>query len=120
MIKMRELYHQKRYDVVLLMLAAGFPIYKYSVSSIILIAFSLTSIFLYFRNKKIAVDRSFFVKKLRYFLISTGFFLIMVCSLLYTTNIKTGLRDLQFELYLLIYPFIIILFVSEISKRHIE
>jgi len=116
---MRDLYLQKRFDILLLMLAALFPIYKYSISSMVLSVFSITSIFLYYRAKT-EINKLLVVRRLRYFLITTGFYLLMICSLSYSSDIKTGLAFLVSSAYILVYPLIIIFFVNDISKKQLN
>src|SRR5687768_3184510 len=100
-----ELFHKKRFDVLVLMIAAFFPIYRYSISGVILPTFSVIAICLYFSTNQ-KVDKSLWAKKLQYFFVSSGFYLLMFFSLVYTSNLKAGLSILVHGIYLVLYPLI--------------
>jgi len=60
------------------------------------------------------------LRKLRYFIIATGFYLLMICSLLYSSDLKTGFEFLVSTVYILIYPLVVIFFVGNISREHMR
>lgn len=119
MTGVREFVLRKRLDIFFLVLAAPFPIYKYFVSVVMLTLLSVTSIFIFFQSNQ-RFTKPEFLYRLRYFLIGTGFYLLMICSLLYSSDLKTGFEFLVSTVYILIYPLIVIFFVGHISKAHLH
>jgi O-antigen ligase len=116
---LKELFHQKRFDILLLMVIAFFPIYRYSFSGVLMPIFGVSVIILhYFKRPKF--QKNTFFEKFRYFLITAGFFLILAVSILYTSNREFGLLILVHGLYLIIYPFLFIFFVEDITKKHLQ
>jgi O-antigen ligase len=111
----RDLFIKKRYDIILLMMAAMFPLYGYAVSSSLFIVFAAVSILMNLKRLKEKKESLFSTKKIKYFLLTVGYYLILVLSLFYTTDLADGLLSLQYRLYLLAYPLLIIFFVEDIT-----
>lgn len=101
------------------MIAACFPIYMHSISGVLLPVVGVAAIALFIFQKK-TFNRQIFPRKIQYFLITTAFYLLLGLSLIYTENIPYGSLILVHGVYILVYPFIIIFFVGELTKRHFK
>lgn len=115
---MKELFKSNRYDILLLLLIAGFPLYKYAVSSVLTILLLVVSIIFYIQRRQYHSEIVIpYHQKVKYFFLSVSFYLLMVMSMLYTSNVSYGLLFLQHGLYLFVYPLVVIFFVGRITKR---
>lgn len=115
---LRSLYDTRRFDVIALMLAAMFPIYRSFTSVVMVFLYILSSTLLYYLEPKrrVLVDRA----NVKYFFITTGFYLWIIVSLTYTSESGIGVRFLISNLYLLIYPLVTLFLVQDLSKKHIN
>ncbi len=111
---MNSIIKNKKYELVLLILIALFPIYKMAVISISIIAFFGLSVYLFFKKGNV-VSRD--KQKLKFFLLTTGFYFWMIFSLIYTTNVNKGLSELQHGLSLLILPLVIFFFIDRLTHK---
>ncbi|HTF20482.1 MAG TPA: O-antigen ligase family protein [Chryseolinea sp.] len=115
---LRALYRERRYDIAILMLAAMFPIHRSFTSVVLMVAFGLVAGKSYYdsawRRKQISPTAW------AYFLITSGFGLFAVVSLLYSSDVKTGIDFLVANSYLLIYPLLILLFARDLSERDVD
>ncbi|WP_196895324.1 O-antigen ligase family protein [Aureivirga marina] len=112
---MKEILKEKRYDILFLIIVSFFPIYKNALSSISIILFSLVTVgtFIYLKRKIVK-------ENYKYILILSGFYLYSIISLLYTSDIKEGVKELQTSVPILLFPIILLLFGGNIAKKHFK
>ena len=104
-------------NIVLLSVIAFFPIYPMGVISVTIIAFAITSILLFFFRRKNSDNKTVNNK---WFLITTGFYLWMIISILYSQNSLYGIQKLQSSISLLVFPAIIFLLIDKLSVKSFE
>ena len=112
---MKKLILEKRYDVIALIIAAFFPIYKNALSSISIIVFALVTVGLFFFTKQ-----KFEKKNIKYLIITTGFYLYSIFSLFYSSDMKEGFSELKTSVPILLFPFVLFLFGGKITKTHFK
>lgn len=118
-LEVRRLHVERRYDIVILMVAALFPLYGSFVSVVVLFMLNAIAIWMYWFLRK-EQSRSGSYLRLIYFFASCGFFLLMTASLIYSTNFSKGLSFLVSNSYLLFYPFAMFLLIKNITEEHIR
>jgi len=111
---MNSIIKDRKYEIVLLILIALFPIYKMAIISISVITFFTVSIFFFFRKRNSIKKEK---QKIKFFLLTTGFYFWMTFSLVYTTNVNKGLSELQHGLSLFALPFVILFFINRITDK---
>ncbi len=111
---MNSIIKDRKCEIALLILIALFPIYKMAVISITIILFVVISVYLFFRKRTFFRNKK---QKLKFFLLTTGFYFWMALSLLYSSNVERGLSELQHGLSLVILPLVIFFFIDRISKK---
>jgi hypothetical protein len=113
----KGLFLEKRFDILLLMIAACFPIYMHSISGVLLPAVGVGTILLFIYQKR-TFNRHHLTRKFQYFFVTTIFYVIQVFSLIYTTDLSFGISILIHGIYILVYPLVIIFFVGKITNTH--
>jgi O-antigen ligase len=112
-----DVWKQKQLPLLILIVAACFPILKYAFSFALLSLLLVVSLFTYRHSlRSVFVDR----KRLRFFFLATGFYWFLTASLLYTGNLAYGVNVLQHGLYLLVYPLIILVIFPPIQRQHVH
>jgi O-antigen ligase len=118
-MKMVRLISNRRYDVLLVILLAFFPLFKYSIISFISLTLLIVS-FYYFKTSPTRFERMHLNKRTLYFFASIGYYLILIFSLAYTTNISAGLREVQHGVYILLFPLVFFFFLPPLSESQIR
>lgn len=112
-----EVWRQKQIPLLILIAAAFFPILKYAFSFALLSLLLLVSLISYRHQLRSAfADR----KRLRFFFIATGFYWLLLASMMYTSNLTYGLHVLQHGLYLLVYPLILLVIFQSIQRLQVH
>lgn len=109
------LYIEKRWDVAALMLAALLPIHKTFTNLVMLVIVGI-AVMVTFRRS----DREIPRKAFHYFLISVGFYLMMVVSLAYSADFSTGLNFVVANGYLFVYPLLLLVFARDVTGRYVN
>jgi len=104
----------KRYDLLLLVVIAFFPLFKMAMISISIILFITISFYLFFNNK---ITITNFKLNRKWVFITSGFYLWMIVAILYSSNIYEGFESLQSSVAILIFPIVIFLFIDRIPNR---
>lgn len=112
---MNNFYKELDFRVISLAVVCCFPILKFNIASITIILFSLISIGLFLRKKE----------KLKYYytkhlLLNSLFFFLLAISLVYTSNIISGIGTVQRTLSILIFPLIIFFFNQKITLKELN
>lgn len=110
-----QLYQERRFDVLVLCLAAFFPLYK-SFTNVVMLALLGIATIEFFRRSRMTIS----AQSVRYGLISSAFYLVMVFSLIYSSDVTTGLNFVVANAYLLLYPAFILVFGRDIQERHLN
>lgn len=113
-VQLNRLVRPREFSNLLLILIGGFPIYKSGVTSTLIILFSVSSIY---NSWTIKGDKasSFFRLRLKYFLITVGFYIALIFSLTYTSDVTAGISQVVRSLPILILPLILFFFTDHIS-----
>tara|TARA_R110002012_G_scaffold66614_1_gene174114 strand:- start:197535 stop:198788 length:1254 start_codon:yes stop_codon:yes gene_type:complete len=98
-----------------LLLLALFPIFKFNVASMAIITIVVGSAY-EFIIKKEKFDR----EMIKYFILNSLFLLLLLFSLLYSSNISYGLKTTQNTLSLIILPFVLFFLFDTISSNMVQ
>ncbi len=115
MLKLNIFKWLEKIQIITFLLLSFFPILKFNHSSILLIAFFSTSIILFndgFKERLKTIPS-------KYFLLHAGAYLMLLLSLLYSSNIKEGVDRIVQFMPLLLTPITIIYFNPISIKKYI-
>lgn len=116
---LNHLYQTRRFDVAMLMAAALFPVYRTFVSVVMLglVGVAVFGLYLYHRStRRLNITRVTWI----HLAITVGYYVILILSLLYSSNASEGAKFVLSNSYLLIYPLIVLPFMEAISSRHLR
>lgn len=112
-INIHVIRYRKKIVFFLLLLLALFPILPYSIISIIIVAFTFFSIWLFWDE---GLD-NFRLHGIAPFLYNSGFFILLCLTLFYSEDYGQGLKTLQASISILILPMVLIYFQPKYLER---
>ncbi|MEJ7645950.1 MAG: O-antigen ligase family protein [Chryseolinea sp.] len=115
-----ELIELRRYDILLLMAAVIFPLYKTGVTAALIVPLlAICSLYQYFITES-PKSPGEFKTRIWHFTITVGFYLLTLLSFIYTSDIEDGVRTLRYNVYLLLFPLFIILLGGNITDNYFK
>ncbi len=104
---------KKESSYIFLIILCFYPLMSFPLMSKTIICFLLLSILTYYKN---------FTKNLKKLtikplLINSGFYVLMILTLLYSNNTNTGLKELQQTIPFLLFPIVFFYFQPKFSKK---